>query len=53
MLSNVSDNTWTLDKKCLRVLPPNPPYSLNVTLIGFQSVYFPSNMRPYTQERSS
>ena len=45
-------NIWTLDKKCLRVLPPTPPCYLNVTLTGFQSVHFPSNVRHYTQERS-
>ena len=41
----------TLDKKCLRVLLPPPCYS-NVTLIGFQSVHFPSDVRLYTQEWS-
>ena len=27
-------------KKCLRVLPPTPPFHSNVTSISFQSVYF-------------
>ena len=43
MTSSIYDlnNTWTLDKKCQRVLPPIPPFYLNVILIGFQSVHFP------------
>ena len=39
------DNIWASDKKCLRVLPLTPHYS-DVTPIGFQSVHFPSNVRP-------
>ena len=35
----------------LIVLSPDPPHCLNVTLIGFQSVHFPSHIRHYTQER--
>ena len=45
----VLNNIRTLDKNCLRVLPPTPPCYLNVMLIGVQSVYFPSDMRHYTQ----
>ena len=42
MIPNVYElnNLWTLGKKCLRILPPTPPFYSNVTLIGFQSVHF-------------
>ena len=45
------ENIWTCDKRYMRVLSPDPPHCLNVTLIGFQSVHFPSHIRHYTQER--
>ena len=53
MISNVYDldNIWTSDKKCLKILYPTPPCYSNVTLIGFQSVHFPYDVRYCTQER--
>ena len=53
IVSSVCDlDNRTLDKKCLRVLPPTSSCYSNVISIGFQSVYFPSDVRHYTQERS-
>ena len=54
MNSNIYDlhNIWTVDKKCWIFLSPATPCYLNVTLLGFQSVQFPSDMRHYTQEKS-
>ena len=46
------DNIWTLGKKYMEVLPPTLPCNSYVNFMYFQSVYFPSNVRHYTQERS-
>ena len=53
MVSSVYDldNIWTLDKRYMRVLPPAPPCCSNVTLIGFQSVHFLSDIRHYNPRK--
>ena len=44
------DNTWILEKSTL-VFSSYLSLLLNVTLIGFQSMHFPSNVKQSTQER--
>ena len=51
MITNINDadNTWTLDKKHLRVLSPTPSSYLNMISADFQYMSLPSDRMHYTE----
>lgn len=51
MIANINDldNTWTLDKKHLRVLSSTPASYLNTISADFQYMSFPSDRMHHTQ----